>query len=93
MLEISDTFTPEQTDTSPRLSVCLDAVYELDALARALPGLMPIDERGQAHLVTRGIAARMLRLTKSLLDGLTDDSVPTAELSKVVLLEGETAQG
>lgn len=90
---IVDSYSPDMLDTSPRLSVCLDALCELDALARALPRFVPVDEAGQAHLVVRGMVARMLRLTGQLMQGLTENDVSVESLAKVVLLEGETTQG
>ena len=79
-----------------RLSVCLDAVYELDGLVRLLPVQMngnDEDDFHNARLVVRGLAGRMLRLSSVLLSGLGEDNfVSTDDLEKIVHLTG-TSQG
>lgn len=86
-----DSYIPSLLDDSPRLSILLDAVVEIDALARELPRHFgtPSDEY-QSHLIARGMAGRMLRLTKALMDGLTEKDVTTESLAQVVMLEGIT---
>ncbi|MFY9138641.1 hypothetical protein [Zwartia sp.] len=74
-----------------RLSVCLDAVYELDTLARLLPVQMNCnneDDFHNARLVVRSLAGRMLRLTSVLLSGLGDEHYSTDELEKIIHLTG-----
>lgn len=44
---------------------CIEAAWEIEALARVLPDLVPIDESG-AHYVVRAIASRLLRLSSVL---------------------------
>lgn len=63
---------------------CLEAAWEIDALARALPGLVPADEH-QAHFVARGVCARMSRLAEAIMQGIDDDAVNTRTLRRVVL--------
>lgn len=88
-----DSFNPEQQmESSPRLAVCLDAVWELDALAKLLPGVVPKTIEGE-YLVVRAIAGRMLRLTGALMQGLTENAVPTDEIAKIVTLTGGSTQG
>ncbi len=90
---IADSFNPEQQmESSPRLAVCLDAVWELDALAKLLPGVVPHTIEGE-YLVVRAIAGRMLRLTKCLMEGLTENAVSTDEIARIVTLEGASTQG
>lgn len=59
-----------------RATLLLDAVCELDMLARLLPGMVPLDE-DQAHYAVRGISGRMLRLTHVLMGGLQKDEITT----------------
>ena len=88
-----DSFNPEQQmETSPRLAVCLDAVWELDALAKLLPGVVPKTIEGE-YLVVRGIAGRMLRLTSALMQGLSENAVSTDEIAQIVTLVGDATQG
>jgi hypothetical protein len=79
-----------------RLSVCLDAVYELDELVRLLPAQMNSNDEDDLHnarFIVRGLAGRMLRLTSVLLSGLGEDNfVSTDDLEKIVHLTG-TSQG
>lgn len=72
-----------------RMMVCLEAAWEIDALARALPGQVPnIAECAEAGLVVRGIAGRLLRLSFVLMAGLGDDAQPTERLEKVISFDG-----
>jgi hypothetical protein len=57
----------DQAELRQRLDYALDATYEIDQLARLMPGLVPLDD-GQRHYAIRGISARMLRLTSLLMD-------------------------
>jgi hypothetical protein len=70
-----------------RMMVCLEAAWEIDALARLLPEVVPRDEDG-AHLVARGIAGRMLRLTSALMSGLGEQTVKTDALDGIVYVRG-----
>ena len=84
-----DSFNPKQHVDSLRLRMCLQAVWEIDALARALPTLVPgSDDDSSQHLVARGVAARMLRLSSCLMSGLDDEGVSTEEIAQIVTLEG-----
>jgi hypothetical protein len=72
-----------------RKIICLQAAWELDALAKALPPLNPYcgcDETTCAHLVIRGIAARMASLAGVLNDGLGDNHVLDQTLQAVVMV-------
>lgn len=82
----SDVFDPE------RKHVCLEAVWEIDALAKMLPGVVPPSVEGE-YLVVRAIAGRMLRLTSMLMSGLDEPDYPTEDIVKVVMLEGNAVNG
>jgi hypothetical protein len=59
-----------------RMMACLEAAWEIDALARILPDQVPdIDECQGARLVVRGIAGRLLRLTSLLMSGIGEGGV------------------
>lgn len=80
---------PELTLSHARKMVCLEAAWEIDALARALPGQVPnIAECAEAGLVVRGIAGRLLRLAFVLMSGLDEDDEPTGTLEKVITFDG-----
>ena len=70
-----------------RHAICLQAVWELDALCRALPDLVPMKDHTSPYFVVRGICARLLSLSGSLLTALDDETVSDAELHLRVLLE------
>lgn len=69
-----------------RAALCLEAAWELDALARLLPKLVtPNDE--QEHLTVRGVAGRLLRLSSVLMSVLNDDEdVNEDEMAGIVRL-------
>ena len=74
------------TLSSGRLTVCLEAAWELEALASILPGLVPSTaESGPAHFAVRGIADRIRRLSCAAMSGLNDDLHPLSDLQLVVL--------
>jgi hypothetical protein len=70
-----------------RIRLLMDAVYELDKMARILPGLVPLDE-GQDHYAVRCIAGRMLRLTHVLMGGLDDGQITDERMLAILSLEG-----
>lgn len=72
-----------------RLHLVLETAWEIDALARALPGLVPnIDEAEGAHLVVRALAGRMLRLSHVLMGAADPAGETTEELAQVFTLNG-----
>ena len=75
-----------------RNHLCLEAVWELDKIARILPGLVPIDD-DQQHFAVKALAGRMLRLTSALLDGLGDKMAPNEHLRRIVNFTECVSQG
>ena len=73
-----------------RHMACLEATWELDVIARALPGLVPnIDEETySAQFLVRAMAGRLLRLSSVLMCALSDDTVPTDSLERILSLDG-----
>jgi|GEM_PF-2005629 hypothetical protein len=77
-----------------RRMVCLQATWEIDAIARALPGLVPDgDEESPEHsgaprFLVRAMAGRMLRLTHVLMGALGDFIDTTEDLERIVTLNG-----
>ncbi|MBC7617877.1 MAG: hypothetical protein H7293_02605 [Candidatus Saccharibacteria bacterium] len=71
--------TPALDFDAARRAVCMDATYEIEALAAALPGLVPKEVEG-AYLVVRGIAARLVHLSGVVMAGLGDDAAETTDL-------------
>lgn len=69
-----------------RQELCLRAAWEMDKLARILPGMVPLDDE-QNHFAVRGIAGRMLRLTSVLMSGLGDDDEENSDLKRIVFFE------
>ena len=85
--ESSQAFDQERQD------LCLEAVWELDALAHLLPYQVSKWDDGSARFVVRGIAARIMHLTSMLMDGLGDPNVTNREIERKVMLEGPSTQG
>lgn len=79
---MSDNTLTEHQDGSATLGsdrhmVCLQAAFELEALAGILPGLVPDHE--PSHLTVR-----IRSLWRVLMSGLSDDSEPVAYLEREV---------
>jgi len=77
--------------TDERKRVCLEASWELEALGKLLPAVLPssVDVLSETMQV-RCIAARLRTLASALMTALDDDMVPTAELAKTLGLNLET---
>ena len=72
-----------------RLRLVREAAWEIDALARALPGLVPnTDETEGAHFVVRALAGRLLRLSHVLMGAADPAGETTEELAQVFTLNG-----
>lgn len=75
-----------------RQRLCLEVAWEMDAIARVLPELVPnVDGDNGAHFVTRAMSGRLLRLSSvlmSMFDGDAETVAELAELAKVVTLDG-----
>ena len=70
----------------PHRRLCLEVAWEIDALARVLPGLVPsIDDKNDPHFVVRAMAGRLLRLSGVLM-GMADDEA-VHDLMKVIDLQ------
>jgi hypothetical protein len=76
------------TLSKSRHAVCMEATWEIDALCRALPGLVQSADDHEIHLVARGIAGRILRLANALGAALFDEVVTTGDLQRRVMLDG-----
>jgi len=69
-------------DKARRL-VCLEAAWEIDALARLLPSIVPrIDDTLEEFLQVRGIAARLRSISTVLMSACSDDQEATENLRK-----------
>lgn len=69
------------TLSKARHLVCLEAAFELESLAYVLPGLITDeDDDNGARYAVRGVAGRILQLSKSLMAGLSDKVAETVEL-------------
>ena len=71
-----------------RLNVCLEAAWEIDALADLLPTIVPCSDElsTPAHLVVRGMADRIKRLSIVLMSGLHDDAATLEALERKVFV-------
>lgn len=69
-----------------RRVACLEAAWEMDAIARALPGMVNRDEHF-GHLQVRAMAGRLLRLSSVIMSGLDDDVVDTEHLERIINLD------
>lgn len=76
------------TLSAARALICLQATWEIDALARALPDLVPhTEETIEARLVVRGIAARIMQLNEAVMGGINDDAETVNRLHNAVNLK------
>lgn len=76
------------TLSKARHLVCMEAVWEIEALAATLPTVtVNTDfEFTQSGWVVRGIAARIKELSNALGAGLHDEVVTTADLQNTVMV-------
>lgn len=73
----------------PRQMLVLETAWEIDALARVLPDLVPnTSDNNGAHFVVRAMAGRLLRLSHVLMGAAGDDAETTDVLAQVITLDG-----
>lgn len=83
------------TLSKDRSKVCLEAAWELEAIALMLPDLVPAPtaEELQTHFRVRCVVARVRELANALMAGLNDSCVPVNGMSglncKVLLCDEE----
>ena len=87
-----DIANPDLSPGSDRRMICLDAVWELDELARMFPRCLD-SEPFQVRLAARAFASRVAQLSGALMDGLSDGMVSTEELARIVLLRAANREG
>ena len=75
-------------DKARRMAM-LEATWEICALALAIPGMCPLSDDGQEHLVVKGLALRINQLGNAIMAGLGDDAVTTRSIERKV--HGELA--
>ena len=68
-----------------RRSACLEAAWEIEALASLLPKL-DLTEEPAAALQLRGLAARLAQLAGVVMSGLDDAAVADADLQRLLHL-------
>lgn len=79
---------PSVTLSGKRHRVCLEVAWELDALARLLPDLVPnIEEAHGAHHAVRGIAGRFLRLAEALMGAMDSPAYLDEHLEQIIDLK------
>ena len=78
----------QMNETQKRL--CLEVAWEIDALARVLPGLVPCvaDGTPDPHFVVRAIAGRLLRLSGVLM-GMADNEAADDLMQVIDLQAGQ----
>lgn len=81
------------TLAAQRLNACLQAAYELEAIAGLLPTIVPCSDElsTTAHLVVRGMADRIKRLSCVVMSGLHDDVATVETLERRVFVGGRVA--
>lgn len=70
-----------------RIKVMNQAVWEMDALVRSLPDLVPMAE-DQVHFVVRGLCGRMVQLTGILMCALDESETDMSKLMSKLTLQG-----
>ena len=69
--------------------LCLEVAWEIDAMARVLPDLVPNTDEGYGHhFLVRAMAGRLLRLSYVLMGALGDDAETTESLARIISLDG-----
>lgn len=76
------------TLSKARQMVCLEAAWELEALASVLPTLVPFtDDDWQVNHAVRGIAGRIKSLSHVLASAVHDEVETTDALERKVLMK------
>ena len=76
---------PSLTLSQGRQRACLEAAWEIEALALLLPRL-DLSEEPVAALQLRGVAARLAELSRVVMTGLDDQGVAEQDLRRQLLL-------
>ena len=72
-----------------RQFLCLEVAWEIDAMARVLPDMVPNTDEGYGHhFLVRAMAGRLLRLSYVLMGALGDDAETTESLARIISLDG-----
>lgn len=73
-----------------RQMLCLESVWEIDAIARSLPGLVEgkTNACAESPVLVRALAGRILRLTRILMGSIGDETEPTERLERIISLDG-----
>lgn len=76
--------------SEPNRRLCLELAWEIDALARVLPGLVPCvaDGTPDPHFVVRAMAGRLLRLSGVLM-GMADNEAADDLMQVIELQAGQ----
>lgn len=76
-----------------RQDLCLEIAWEIEAIARALPGMVPTNDSGDTapHFMARAMGGRLLALADVLSRALGDESEDTARLERVINFENGMA--
>lgn len=72
------------TLAADRHDACLQAAWEIEALAMLLPTIFPKDSEGR-YLQLRGVASRLVDLSNAIMAGLNDRVVTEADVVRIVL--------
>ena len=87
MAQLNTEITIDENDAvtlgKARHIVLMEAAFELEALAFALPVLVA-DVEGGARYAVRGVSGRLLQLAQSLMSGLDDQLAETSDLERIV---------
>lgn len=82
MAEATVNETPQLFET-PRGKLALSAAYEIDALARRLPGTIEPTVNAD-DLVVRGVCSRIVQLSEVIMQAVGDDSVSDSQLEYTI---------
>ena len=89
----TQTTRPRQIHTEQRQLICLECAYELDAIAVALPSMVPDSEDARgAHLLVRGMSARLRQLSTILVRAIDDDHETNERLEQLLLVRYASRQ-
>jgi hypothetical protein len=73
----------ETNVSEERKALMMDAIYELDKLARVVPNFVALDD-SQNYFAVRGLCGRMLRLTSVLMSGLDINDLSDKALKDIL---------
>jgi hypothetical protein len=81
----NEAFAQGVTLSQARHRLCLEAIWEIEALCTSLPAIVPLEGHASPALVMRGITERIVGLSNALLSALDDEMETDVRLARRIM--------